>query len=463
MSALWLGWMWLAACGGDDSPGDGPSSVGESASTATTADTADTDDTDDTTPTPTETSVEALLVALSNRGIDANEGHISFTAADDCCAWDTCLHINPGAEYATYALPPGPGEYIGDRNPDELGRILSWRLREDEAVIYVGPPPPGTAYTSFRTYIHDVAAVGGGRAMSFANLGDSLNQLVWDVNPDGTLIVVTTANQETLDRVRDAAAAVGWPVVSVDGIPGAIPDMGLDQAADTYHTTLRMVGLDRAVVDPWIAAPTAQVFRLTPDQPLSLGVLELGSRAPASLPPLDDDLSPLEGAIAATFPEHDAASLALEPLQPPDEGLCWAGCNRDVSYRVSTPALVTDDEILVAYGVDPASVGRVTWTAVVMHGMGNSDSAGAFGTADLAGTARSYLPGAPEGHYAVAFSRDCTDVPNCTTIPDTCPGIDPDEEARIVWRHYLDPVTGTFAPYENLGTQGILRLTPRKN
>ena len=214
MSALWLGWMWLAACGGDDSPGDGPSSVGESASTATTADTADTDDTDDTTPTPTETSVEALLVALSNRGIDANEGHISFTAADDCCAWDTCLHINPGAEYATYALPPGPGEYIGDRNPDELGRILSWRLREDEAVIYVGPPPPGTAYTSFRTYIHDVAAVGGGRAMSFANLGDSLNQLVWDVNPDGTLIVVTTANQETLDRVRDAAAAVGWPVVA---------------------------------------------------------------------------------------------------------------------------------------------------------------------------------------------------------------------------------------------------------
>ncbi len=190
----------LAACR-TGVPSDGPSDDVAAETTETAAPSGTTADTATTAAGP---SVEALLAALDARDLDGHAGRVAFGAATNCCAAGDCLHMNPDSEYGTYALPPGPGEYTGDRLVDEDGTILTWRLRQDEAVLYIGPKPPGSTYVSFRSYIHDIA-VPGGRRVTFTSLGDSLNHLVWGENPDGTLIVVTTANAGTLRRVEEAA------------------------------------------------------------------------------------------------------------------------------------------------------------------------------------------------------------------------------------------------------------------
>jgi len=457
--ARWMVAAWLAtSCGASPSP---LVQVPEASETVPSADTASTrSPTSNGVPTGPP-SVYAWLSALDTQGFDAGEGRIHFQAADNCCAWDDCLHMNPGSEYGAYALPPGPGEYTADRQVADDGTILAWRLRDDEAVVYVGPPPPGAVYASFRTYVHDVAVLGG-RLETFESLGDTLNHVVWQTNPDGTLLVVTTASAATLALLEQAAAGVGWPTINLDAIPLDVPRMGLGKLDDTFHTTVRMVGLDRAVLDPWLAAPTGRVFRLTP-RTASPGVpLISTSLTPVELPPLSHDIAPLRDAIVAAHPDHEATDLVLEPLDPPADGPCWSGCNRDVSYLVSSEMLVGPEDRLVAYGVDPAApaVGRAVWTSLVLHGMGNSDAAGAFGTTELAGTAQAYVPDAPEELYAVTFARDCAGISPCIVVPEACPGVELDELAKMVWRHYLDPATGTFPPHGNLGEQGLLRLTP---
>ncbi len=238
--------------------------------------------------------------------------------------------------------------------------------------------------------------------------------------------------------------------------------MGLGRLSDTYHVTLRMTGLEPALSDPWVEAPTGRVFRVTPRVELPESPLALTSRASAPQPPVTDDVTELEAAIALAFPDFDAEVVAPSVVQPPDDGSCWSGCNRDVSYRTAHEAELGPRDLLVAYGADPAAYGRAVWTAIVLHGMDESDAAGVFGSDGLAGTAQAYLPGAPDAHYAVAFSRDCSGVPHCTTVPDTCPGLGLEERGQLAWRHYLDPATGTFPPAENLGPHGMILLVPRE-
>ena len=319
---------------------------------------------------------------------------------------------------------------------------------------------------SYRTYQHDVASESG-RLLSFANLGDTLNHLAWQTNDDGTLLVLTTGHQGTLDAVREAAAAAGWPSVNLDGLPDDRVTQGLGADADTFHTTLRIVGIDdRTAFDAWRFGPEARVWRLTPTAAQGVDPLPEATPRPAvaaAAVDYDAGVDSLRQAIVDAHPGWTVQDAALEESEPPvDEASCWAGCNRDVSY-VSTPGVpLIGGQKIVAYGVDPAALGRATWTEIVLVGTANNDSAGGVGSTGMAGTAEAWLPGHPDTEvlFAWTFARDCDGQADCTEVAEGCPGLDALELGKLGWRHYLDPATHTFPPLSGLGARGALKLIP---
>jgi hypothetical protein len=459
VSVLW----WLAGTSGCDGRGDDdPPDPDPTATTATTATTGDTSDS--TTGLPLAT-VERLLASLRARDLVASEGAISWSVTDDCCTWGDCYLTNEGSAYGTWALPPSPGEYVADRPfPDDAGRIASWRLRADEATLYVGPPPPGSRYVSFRSYVHDIAA-GGARALAFTSLGDSANDQSWNANADGTLLVLTSGHQGTIDLVREAAIEAGWPEVQLDLLPADRVNLGLDQAADGFHVTLRVVGFeDRAAFDAFQVAPTARVFKLRPEAEVPPAPVEaLPARLAAAAPPaeLTTEVAALRQSIVDAHPGWTVVDGQVTGSEPPlDVPDCWSGCNRDVSYSATGGVLMVPGARLVVYGVDPAALGRATWTEVMLAGAAERDAAGSAGTDDLAGSAAAWSPGANAALYAWTFARDCTGVPFCSVIPYECPGLGPVESGSILWRHYLDPATATWPPLAGLGERGALYLLP---
>jgi hypothetical protein len=441
----------LLACGGS-TPGKDRGNTPDTASSAT--------------PTPVTPGLAGLRSQLEAAGFVVQEGDLSFDAAADCCDWASCLHTNPAGRYGTYALPAAEGEFRDDRAPDPEGRTVTWRLRADEALLYLGPEPPGARYTSFRTYLNDVADADG-RAIYFGSLGDSLNQLMWEANGDGTLVVATTGHAGTLAAVQSAATAAGWPITNVDPLPQDAITLGLDADADALRMTLRVHGIeDVDAVDAWGESPDVHILRITPAAPEPtvdpLPAPPLREPVEHGIPDLSDGVAALRAAILA---EHDGwatQEAALNVSTPPADEVCWPGCNRDVSYA-STPAVpLGPGERIVVYGVDAVSLGRATYIALVLYGATNSDAAGVFEPGFTPGTASAFIPDHPDvdALYAWTFARDCTGVAHCTEVQTGCPGVDPFELASVMWRAYLDPDTASFPHPDDLGGRGAFRFSP---
>ncbi len=469
MKRAWPGLVVVVAWGCDPArlPIDDPPTA-VTASTAATATTGLGGTGHTGRPTGT-TPADRFLAELGERGITADEGVVSWSAMEDCCVRGNCLLVNEGSDYGTWALPPSPGEYVEDREPDGQGRTESWRLGVDEGALYVGPRPPGARYVSFRSYVHDRAGPEGGRVFSFANLGDTLNDRVFTENDDGTVLVLTTAHAGLAERVRRAAAAVGWPEVGLDVVPSTHVRLGVDAPADTFHVTLRVVGFDdRSAFDAFRDGAGARVFKLRPTarQPADpLPTPEERAAVPAPPAGTSAAVASLRQAVIGAHPGWQVVDAVVNPLEPPldpsgDEPFCWAGCNRDVSYSTTAEAWLLPGDRLVVYGVDPVSLGRATWTEVMLAGLFEEDAAGHAGTDDLAGSARAWQPTAPDGLYAFTFARDCAGIPHCQVVPTSCPGLSPLEPGSILWRHYLDPATDTWPPLAGLGERGAMHLRP---
>ena len=443
--------LFLLACGGSPPGKDRPSTTDTGPSTGTT---------------PVTPGVDGLVAQLEAAGFLVQEGDLTFDAASDCCDWKSCLHTNPAGRYGTYALPPAPGEFRGDREPDEHGQTVTWRLRPDEALLYIGPEPPGAHYTSFRTYLDDVAD-GDRRAIYFGSLGDSLNQLVWETNPDGTLVVASTGHAGTLAAVEAAVDAAGWPVTNLDRIPVDALTLGLDEPADALRMTLRVHGIeDVAAVDAWGESPDVRILRVTPKATESttdpLPAPPLREPTVHGIPDLSGAVAELREAILAEHAGWATQEAVLNVSIPPTDETCWPGCNRDVSYA-STPGVpLLEGERIVVYGVDAVGLGRSAYIALVLYGASNSDAAAVFEPGFTPGTARAFLPDHPDADrlYAWTFARDCTGVAHCSPVPTGCPGVDPLELATVMWRAYLDPDTASFPHPDDIGGRGAIRFAP---
>ncbi len=123
---------------------------------------------------------DALIESLEADGLLVTRGQSTPFFIKDCETLPTCFGSNVTSPYAHWNLPPGPGEtrtpaeFLPPRTPD--GMSPSWRLREDEAVVYLGRTPPKAAYFSYAPYVFSrVDPTTGERVVVFASFADALN------------------------------------------------------------------------------------------------------------------------------------------------------------------------------------------------------------------------------------------------------------------------------------------------
>ena len=99
--------------------------------------------------------------ALAAGGFTVQEGRFSFLDMTACCA-SSCAGNNPSSPYAALFVPPAPGG-LPDPNPAPDGMSSAFRLRADEAVVFVGQTPPEVRYFGFTPYLTDRAQAYGAR------------------------------------------------------------------------------------------------------------------------------------------------------------------------------------------------------------------------------------------------------------------------------------------------------------
>ena len=187
------------------------------------------------------------------------------------CQLPSCYANNASSRYGFFVLPPSPGQERLRAEP--LCRVVhpdgqlppdwsfAWRLRPDEAVVFIAKTPPKVEYSGFTAYLYDryVAAMGPepdctyedvdgdtqhrpqppsaqSRFPVFASLGDTINQQTIDLaggrqDPyQKNVVVVLAADQKVLRQVEHALEAAGYPEKSINALPlaPALTKLGTD-------------------------------------------------------------------------------------------------------------------------------------------------------------------------------------------------------------------------------------------
>ncbi|MCA9491290.1 MAG: hypothetical protein KC621_15270 [Myxococcales bacterium] len=450
--------------------------------------TADTD----TTPTPT--TFEGFAEAS---GLRVAEGSFTFTDSADCCQPGvSCLWNNPSTPYGVYAVPPLPDE---PPVPVVDGWSSLFRMRGDEAVVYLGRTPPRAAYYSFRTYAQyrPEPHPQTGELVPLpvlGSLGPSLNPIVVgaqagaDAVWDAPLAVVTTADAALERQIVDWLVQTGWDAdhVQVDRIPPGEARLGTGQDADLLSMVVRVALFeDTDAGAAWMADPGARVLRLTPveeravaephpRQPVPQGGSGTSEQAWASAE------AALGDAIVNGFPGFFVFEQTSNPLfEETYDCLATLTCFGESSdrYNARIPAffLWDDGSFVLSWGVNHGRVGKAAYSSVAINTVVNQIGLDAVDSTGMPGSARAFLDDPlVDDLYVVAVARDCAAVGAtlaslghgtapvpCMEVPTTCPGVAFTEPMMLNWRAYLEEATNAAPIPEELVLDRVVKVVPR--
>jgi hypothetical protein len=482
-------WIGLAACvwacgGGGSAPdaaeaGDGDDVAGESA--------ADGDEgaaEGDATAAP---DTAALRAALEAAGYDVRDGVFAFPALD-CCSLPTCFGNNPSSPYGSYRLPRGPGQTAPNPYEDVDGTALSWRLRGDEAIVFVGRTPPRAAYFGWTGYLFDrFAGASLPRDIRFASLGDTIN--VATIGTAGTpaggpgdpfaqwTVVVMTADATADGDVRTAARGAGFDDgwLNTITIPAAHVTLGLEDEADTFNVLVRVALFDDPLArEAYLADPGGTVWRVSPRTtravvPLPEPALRTRGTGTAEDPALATALDELRAAILAAHPGLGVWEPPVTDVGP-TPGECLTGTrncngdNNDTVYLSSAGFRLgdTDQDELVVYGVNHEATGKATYSNFALYEVRRLFGVASVDSRRFAGSAADYLPAHPlaDRLYAWSVKRSCGGDEHCIELPATCPGLPLDEVGVVAFRAYLEPPTDTGPAGTELIPDRVIRFQP---
>ena len=429
-----------------------------------------------------DAAADRLRATLGADGYDVDEGSVVFFQIADCAALPTCFGNNPSSPYGLYLVPPAPGEAPLPTDPPPFsknGHVSGWRMRADEAIVFLGRTAPPARYLSFRSYLFSRA----GKAI-FASLGDSLNHLVLgtDAPPGGDAfdretIVITTADA-TLDahlRARLAETGASGAMINTDVLPASELTLGLDDASDVL-TMLYRVALvsDAAKAKAYFDAPPARLLRVRPRAERKASPL-------AAPPPRTRGTGVDESAYAAGLDALGAAIKSAHPgaksaaLGYVDLGLDGATCigmlsscngdNSDTVYETNLPIVLGDaaGERIVVYGVDHTAIGKATYTTLGVYDVARLLGVGGVADEKLAGSAAPFFPAGDAraaSYFAYSFARSCDGEPFCFEVPVDPPGVSLASQLAIVVRPYLEPATRSGPLKAELLLPRGLHLTP---
>jgi hypothetical protein len=409
----------------------------------------------------------------------------------------SCYGNNAQAPYMCCKLPKAPGQTTNNTvsdapiKPENKGLWADYRLRPDEAIVFIGKTPPQCSYFSYRSYIAVRYFPEEGKSRRvFGSLGDPANNMTINTmgTPDGAqgdpfeqyTVLISTADKGVDRRVRDCLASAGFSmdIVNTDVIPSGLVKMGLDAEDDTFTFIHRLAFFDDAQAgQDYMNNAQGTVFRLTPDQETQLEPFEVPQarvRATGDNAELDlaGALEELHQAILSKYANLQATDLGtsvwwLQGYDGIQRGADVLGDNNDAVYLRTDQFTLGDDpqEFLILYGVNHTAFGKSIYNNLSIYGADILNGVAGKENVSLAGTAEEFLPGnsAAKYLYVCKVARSAAGDPNCLEVP-TGPGahgIPLTAQAFVAYRIYLDPQTKTGPFWFELLYDRALKFSPR--
>lgn len=407
---------------------------------------------------------------------------------------------NPQSPYIVTNLPEVPGQTANTNPP------VTWRLREDEAVVLIGRTPPPEAYFSF-----DLTMVRGSLhtgPVLWPAVGDPVNSgTVRTAGPTPygrPFALVITGHKGTRAKVNQMLTASGLGgAVNDMTVPPAVFRLGLGKDADQFLLGIRTAapepGFEKAL-DDYRAAPPLQVLRVRPKSTSADRTKPVSAPAPLPVPRLrvagtgatELDLNPalqvLRQRIIDAHPDFEARDVALERgfeqsypglqsnkvIDPPTPGI--GALSNDADDPLSPSFSLPDGSFVVAYGANHVATRQASYSSISLY----ADKEAAVSVTakhhrDLRGSARDFIADQPDADklYAWSFSRagdagptgpHVTELPSAGT--DFCARYGADRPVdmssmQAVARAYMQPGTLTHPALSSLLLDRLLVFTPK--
>ena len=404
-------------------------------------------------------SISDFISTLEERGFIVQEGKLEYLDILKLASEgkiDNAFANNAGAPYATYVLPPAPGQdpSPGQRAPkgynpkapdnypaniEYAAPGISYKLRPDEAIILIGKTPPPAYNFSYRSYLDFVedkpskdysgAIKAGNEYTGFyhnigASLGDQINnRRIWtDNTPYGApgdpfssnTIIITSADRGINKQMREALIGSGFSpgIMNDDNIPAGLVNIGLEKGKDTFFFLMRAaIWLDYDAGWDYInnLKNYVKVLRITPKNPHTsmnpwpipaLKTRETGTTEFQVVPNARKELDYLRNQIIKKYGKdynHVDLDLNLWILDG-YEGILQDTIvyydNRDGLYiRTEDFQLTSDEDFVIIYGVDHTQTDFATFFNISFYGSEIWNGvAGANTTDELKHPATEYFP-----------------------------------------------------------------------
>ncbi|MBN1289715.1 MAG: hypothetical protein JXA49_08780, partial [Actinobacteria bacterium] len=439
-------------------------------------------------------SVDELKAALEKDGFTVQEGKLEvldITKMADMGLVPSCWANNPSTPYLVYKLPPAPGQTARNNvsdapiNPQNKGLWEDWKLRQDEAIIYIGKTPPPCDYYSYRSYIAGRYSLEAGRVIRvFDSLGDTLNNVTIKTGEGvggagQSTVIVTSADQGVSEKVHSAIESSGYSkdIINDDIISANMVNMGLEPQDDSFAFIHRTAFFkDKEAGDDYMYGEPGTLLRVTPEEPVTklepydvpdLRIRGTGTTELDLLP----DIAALEKAIIEKYNGQQATPLETRvwlpegyyAIQRNEDAL---GENRDTTYLATDPFILSEDpdDFVIVFGVNHKAAGKATYCNFGVYGIKLNNGVGAVSNHDFTGTAEEYLPGNPNADklYVWKVARHASGDKDCLEVPFGigAAGIDLDTQCFIGYRAYVEPSTRVGPFWSELVLDRAIKFSP---
>ena len=275
-----------------------------------------------TSPADSDPRQGTFIADLTSAGFEVRSGaqrRIDAAYFVDNHVIDSAAGNNAGQAYKALQVPAVPP---GSADASERSSGV-FRLREDEAVVYVGPTPPAGDYFSFTPFLFERRkdSIEPKGDWMFAALGNPLNNM--GIKTEGpspfasNTMIVFTADAGVFDRIKTQAVAAGFPAETVNryALPSELLNMGVRPRSDSLLILVRTANVRDAQQNKAFLndAQYATVLRVTPTSavtPQPYATIPMAKRAWKS----EQDLYP---GLAASLDRLKAERLTPVDGNPP--------------------------------------------------------------------------------------------------------------------------------------------------
>jgi hypothetical protein len=404
----------------------------------------------------------ALKSQLANDGYGMKQGEYFFLKdehEDELYATvGNAFGVNPGSPYGTYLLPPGDGEpsvpydkwsgfFRAIGRTQSIGKSPIWRLRRDEAVVFVGYTPPNGKYFGFlNSVIANPNGKSPGNKFPFHDTDTDLPVNPRSVGFSQLVAVITTSHQSLAEDLKVRLVGLG---VSEDKIfyqristEGSLLTTGYEENASTFMTKNRVAYCSDA---SYVDSPVASVFRVAPLVPIS---------NPDTFPKLvqprlsdgfnEDHLQVAQQALANAVAAYHARpsrkiSLVQDFRAPLETGICLEQTlpclgTIDTLYNFSLVQTLggSVDDFTAVVGVFHTATKKATYTSVTIYDAATGASVQSATDDKMIDSVKPYLSFVAPGYrslvekhqatlYVHRFARICDSTDKCSVVPTTGP------------------------------------------